>query len=228
MKSLQLSIKHPSRCRIWLRSSTRVLLVLHRYDPPHSRYCSQVSVLVCVNNCWKHLCYSNWSSVSCFVGLQGPAVFVSHVPSHSITQPNPNAPEDELRVGMTILGKKRTKTWHRGTLVSITPVGVWREDFFFLKAFSVTHFALLVCTTIFKALPYPLSCSGDNVFKYKVKFDNKGKSLLSGNHVAFDYNPTLEVLYVGARVVAKYRDGNLVWLYAGIVAEMPNTKNQMR
>ncbi|XP_075897044.1 histone-lysine N-methyltransferase SETDB1-B [Nelusetta ayraudi] len=124
-------------------------------------------------------------------GLQGPAVFVSHVPSHTITQPNPNVPEDELRVGMSILGKKRTKTWHRGTLVSITPVG-------------------------------------DNVFKYKVKFDNKGKSLLSGNHVAFDYNPTLEVLYVGARVVAKYRDGNLVWLYAGIVAEMPNTKNQMR
>lgn len=68
---------------------------------------------------------------------------------------------------------------------------------------------------------------GNGVFKYKVKFD-KGKSLLSGNHVAFDYNPTLEVLYVGARVVAKYRDGNLVWLYAGIVAEMPNTKNQMR
>lgn len=65
------------------------------------------------------------------------------------------------------------------------------------------------------------------MFKYKVKFD-KGKSLLSGNHIAFDYNPTLEVLYVGARVVAKYKDGNLVWLYAGIVAEMPNNKNRMR
>lgn len=65
------------------------------------------------------------------------------------------------------------------------------------------------------------------MFKYKVKFD-KGKSLLSGNHVAFDYNPTLENLYVGARVVAKYKDGNLVWLYAGIVAEMPNNKNRMR
>lgn len=70
-------------------------------------------------------------------------------------------------------------------------------------------------------------CAGNGIFKYKVKFD-KGKSLLSGNHVAFDYNPTLESLYVGARVVAKYKDGNLVWLYAGIVAEMPNNKNRMR
>lgn len=68
---------------------------------------------------------------------------------------------------------------------------------------------------------------GNGIFKYKVKFD-KGKSLLSGNHVAFDYNPTLEILYVGARVVAKYKDGSLVWLYAGIVAEMPNNKNRMR
>uniref|UniRef100_A0A3Q3X063 [histone H3]-lysine(4) N-trimethyltransferase n=1 Tax=Mola mola TaxID=94237 RepID=A0A3Q3X063_MOLML len=119
-----------------------------------------------------------------------PAVFVSQIPSQSITQPNPNVSEDELRVGMSILGKKRTKTWHKGTLVAISPVG-------------------------------------NGVFKYKVKFD-KGKSLLSGNHVAFDYNPTLEILYVGARVVAKYKDGNLVWLYAGIVAEMPNNKNRMR
>uniref|UniRef100_A0A672GYK3 Histone-lysine N-methyltransferase SETDB1 n=1 Tax=Salarias fasciatus TaxID=181472 RepID=A0A672GYK3_SALFA len=125
-------------------------------------------------------------------GLQGsgPAVFVSQVASQSVTQPNPNMAEDELRVGMSILGKKRTKTWHKGTLVAINPVG-------------------------------------NGILKYKVKFD-KGKSLLSGNHVAFDYNPTLESLYVGARVVAKYKDGSLVWLYAGIVAEMPNNKNRMR
>lgn len=77
----------------------------------------------CVINCCKRLFCSNLNFLSCYVGLQGPAVFVSHVPSHSITQPNPNAPEDVLRVGMSILGKKRTKTWHRGTLVSITPVG---------------------------------------------------------------------------------------------------------
>ncbi|XP_041650016.1 histone-lysine N-methyltransferase SETDB1-B [Cheilinus undulatus] len=125
-------------------------------------------------------------------GIQSsaPAVFVSQVASHSMTQPNPNIKEDELKVGMTILGKKRTKTWHRGGLVAINPVG-------------------------------------GGIFKYKVKFD-KGKSLLSGNHVAFEYNPTLESLFVGARVVAKYKDGNLEWLYAGIVAEMPNNKNRMR
>ena len=63
--------------------------------------------------------------------------------------------------------------------------------------------------------------------KYKVKFD-KGKSLLSGNHIAFTFNPILENLYVGARVVAKYKDGNSEWLYAGIVAEMPSNKNRMR
>ncbi|PWA23917.1 hypothetical protein CCH79_00010822 [Gambusia affinis] len=128
-------------------------------------------------------------------GVQSPtpAIFVSQAPSHQTmtqTQPNPNIKEDELKVGMNILGKKRTKTWHKGNLVAINPVG-------------------------------------NGVFKYKVRFD-KGKSLLSGNHVAFDYNPTLESLYVGARVVAKYKDGNLVWLYAGIVAEMPNNKNRMR
>ncbi|KAF7663620.1 hypothetical protein LDENG_00205390 [Lucifuga dentata] len=119
-----------------------------------------------------------------------PAVFVTPPTSQSMTQPNPSLKEDELTLGMNILGKKRTKTWHRGTLVAINPVGNF-------------------------------------TYKYKVKFD-KGKSLLSGNHVAFDYNPTLESLYVGARVVAKYKDGNLVWLYAGIVAEMPNNKNRMR
>lgn len=61
-----------------------------------------------------------------------PAVFVSQVPSQSMTQPNPNIAEDELRVGMTILGKKRTKTWHRGTLVAISPVGVLPKHFVLL------------------------------------------------------------------------------------------------
>ncbi|KAM4601093.1 histone-lysine N-methyltransferase SETDB1-B [Polymixia lowei] len=120
-----------------------------------------------------------------------PAVFVSQAPAHTPTQPNPAIKEDELRLEMNILGKKRTKTWHKGTLIAMNHVG-------------------------------------NGTFKYKVKFDNKGKSLLSGNHVAFEYHPTLESLYVGARVVAKYKDGNLSWLYAGIVAEMPNNKNRMR
>lgn len=64
--------------------------------------------------------------------------------------------------------------------------------------------------------------------KYKVKFDNKGKSLLSGNHIAYDYHPPADKLFVGSRVVAKYKDGNQVWLYAGIVAETPNVKNKLR
>ncbi|KFW74752.1 Histone-lysine N-methyltransferase SETDB1, partial [Manacus vitellinus] len=41
----------------------------------------------------------------------------------------PPAPGDDLntdgdlKVGMRILGKKRTKTWHKGTLIAIKPVG---------------------------------------------------------------------------------------------------------
>ncbi|XP_048881567.1 histone-lysine N-methyltransferase SETDB1-B-like [Brienomyrus brachyistius] len=126
--------------------------------------------------------------VSCQLSM--PAVFVSQAPRNTPTQPNPALKEDEMKLEMSILGKKRTKTWHPGTLIAIIPIGTG--------------------------------------FKYKVKFENKGKSLLSGNHVAFNYHPTLERLYVGARVVAKYKDGNQVWLYAGIVAEMPNSKNRMR
>ncbi|XP_039219287.1 histone-lysine N-methyltransferase SETDB1 isoform X1 [Crotalus tigris] len=98
--------------------------------------------------------------------------------------------DGDLTVGDRVLGKKRTKTWHKGTLIAIQTVGPGK--------------------------------------KYKVKFDNKGKSLLSGNHIAYDSHPVPEKLNVGSRVVAKYKDGNQVWLYAGIVAEMPNVKNKMR
>lgn len=61
-----------------------------------------------------------------------------------------------------------------------------------------------------------------------MKFDNKGKSLLSGNHIAYDYHPSAERHHVGRRVVARYKDGNQMWLYAGIVAETPNLKNKDR
>nr|XP_034953608.1 histone-lysine N-methyltransferase SETDB1 isoform X2 [Zootoca vivipara] len=98
--------------------------------------------------------------------------------------------EGDLSVGDRVLGKKRTKTWHKGTLIAIQTVGPGK--------------------------------------KYKVKFDNKGKSLLSGNHIAYDYHPSADKLHVGSRVVAKYKDGNQMWLYAGIVAETPNVKNKMR
>lgn len=42
----------------------------------------------------------------------------------------PAAPENDLntdgdlKVGMRILGKKRTKTWHKGTLIAIQTVGM--------------------------------------------------------------------------------------------------------
>ncbi|XP_056366891.1 histone-lysine N-methyltransferase SETDB1 isoform X2 [Oenanthe melanoleuca] len=98
--------------------------------------------------------------------------------------------DGDLKVGMRILGKKRTKTWHKGTLIAIQTVGAGK--------------------------------------KYKVKFDNKGKSLLSGNHIAYDYHPSAERHHVGRRVVARYKDGNQMWLYAGIVAETPNVKNKDR
>ncbi|XP_054035325.1 histone-lysine N-methyltransferase SETDB1, partial [Dryobates pubescens] len=98
--------------------------------------------------------------------------------------------DGDLNLGMRILGKKRTKTWHKGTLIAIQTVGAAR--------------------------------------KYKVKFDNKGKSLLSGNHIAYDYHPLPDRHHVGSRVVAKYKTGNQVWLYAGIVAETPNVKNKDR
>ncbi|XP_053134060.1 histone-lysine N-methyltransferase SETDB1 isoform X2 [Hemicordylus capensis] len=98
--------------------------------------------------------------------------------------------DGDLSVGDRVLGKKRTKTWHKGTLIAIQTAGAGK--------------------------------------KYKVKFDNKGKSLLSGNHIAYDDHPAADKLHVGSRVVAKYKDGNQVWLYAGIVAETPNIKNKMR
>uniref|UniRef100_A0A1A8PJR8 [histone H3]-lysine(4) N-trimethyltransferase n=1 Tax=Nothobranchius rachovii TaxID=451742 RepID=A0A1A8PJR8_9TELE len=124
------------------------------------------------------------------IQVSAPTIFVSQASSQGTTQPSSSLKKFDLRIGMNILGKKRTKTWHKGTLVAINPIG-------------------------------------NGVYKYKVRFD-KGKSLLSGNHVAFDDNPAMEDLFVGARVVARYKDGSLTWLYAGIVAEMPNNKNRMR
>ncbi|XP_053561468.1 histone-lysine N-methyltransferase SETDB1 [Bombina bombina] len=110
--------------------------------------------------------------------------------NQGVSVTNDMSKDGDLVVGMRILGKKRTKTWHKGTLISIQCVGPGK--------------------------------------KYKVKFDNKGKSLLSGNHIAYDCHPPVEKLTVGSRVVAKYKDGNQVWLYAGIVAEPPSGKNKMR
>lgn len=51
-----------------------------------------------------------------------PAVF--QTPSFSPTKPKPVIEERELTVDMIILGKKRNKTWHRGTLIAVNHVGL--------------------------------------------------------------------------------------------------------
>lgn len=105
--------------------SGKQTLFFFRCNASCPRTCFGVLPVTWYQSCWWPFYHS---------GVQGPVptVFVSQVPSQSITQPNPNVPEDELRVGMNILGKKRTKTWHRGTLVAISPVGVLPDYFVLL------------------------------------------------------------------------------------------------
>ncbi|KAM8841357.1 histone-lysine N-methyltransferase SETDB1-B-like isoform 2-T2 [Spinachia spinachia] len=67
----------------------------------------------------------------------------------------------------------------------------------------------------------------DGRLKYKVGFDEKGKSLVSGHHVALDTTPKLEQLYVGARVVVKSQD-NMFRFQPGVLAELPSRKNRLR
>ncbi|XP_033980651.1 histone-lysine N-methyltransferase SETDB1-B-like [Trematomus bernacchii] len=63
--------------------------------------------------------------------------------------------------------------------------------------------------------------------KYKIQFESKLKSLVSGHHMAFDYMPKVDGLIVGARVVVKHQteEGQFC---PGILAELPNRKNRMR
>ncbi|XP_041738795.1 histone-lysine N-methyltransferase SETDB1-A isoform X1 [Coregonus clupeaformis] len=68
----------------------------------------------------------------------------------------------------------------------------------------------------------------ENGSRYKVGFSEKGRSMLSGHHIAFDNTALLEQLYVGMRVVAKFKDVDQSWFYSGILAELPNRKNRMR
>lgn len=65
----------------------------------------------------------------------------------------------------------------------------------------------------------------DGRLKYKVSFKEKGKSLVSGHHIAFDTTPRLEQLYVGARVVVKCNDRKF---RSAILAELPSRKNRLR
>ncbi|KAM3596270.1 uncharacterized protein V6R79_011488 [Siganus canaliculatus] len=61
--------------------------------------------------------------------------------------------------------------------------------------------------------------------KYKVQFEEKGKSLVSGHHIAFNTTAKVERLYVGARVVVQC-EGSL--FRPGILAELPARKNRLR
>ncbi|XP_023265571.1 histone-lysine N-methyltransferase SETDB1-B-like [Seriola lalandi dorsalis] len=67
----------------------------------------------------------------------------------------------------------------------------------------------------------------DGRLKYKVHFEEKGKSLVSGHHIAFDCMPKVEHLFVGARVVVKYQ-ADQSHFSPGVLAELPSRKNQMR
>lgn len=62
--------------------------------------------------------------------------------------------------------------------------------------------------------------------RYKVHFDDKGKRIVSGHHVAFDTVVEKMHVYVGARVVARYPN---TWVFSpGILAEIPTRSNRDR
>ncbi|XP_020495940.1 histone-lysine N-methyltransferase SETDB1-B isoform X2 [Labrus bergylta] len=67
----------------------------------------------------------------------------------------------------------------------------------------------------------------DGHVKYKVQFEEKGKSLVSGHHIAFDAIPKREQLYVGARVVVNCQD-NASHFQTGIMVELPSRRNRLR
>ncbi|XP_017283495.1 histone-lysine N-methyltransferase SETDB1-B [Kryptolebias marmoratus] len=67
----------------------------------------------------------------------------------------------------------------------------------------------------------------DGRVKYKVSFEEKGKSLVSGHHIALDHPPKLEELYVGARIVIQSSHDEFCFL-PGILSELPSRKNRLR
>uniref|UniRef100_A0A8B9HWC4 [histone H3]-lysine(4) N-trimethyltransferase n=1 Tax=Astyanax mexicanus TaxID=7994 RepID=A0A8B9HWC4_ASTMX len=68
----------------------------------------------------------------------------------------------------------------------------------------------------------------DSGHRYKVKFEgDKGKSMLSGHHLACVNPPLLKDLFVGSRVVATYKEKDQSWMHAAVITEMPDRKNRM-
>ncbi|XP_034400348.1 histone-lysine N-methyltransferase SETDB1-B-like isoform X2 [Cyclopterus lumpus] len=122
-----------------------------------------------------------------------PPVIISSAFAHcsnETTKSRPNLPEEEVKVDMVVLGRKRSMRWQRGKILDI----VTKED---------------------------------GRLKYKVSFEEKGKSLVSGHHIAFDTTPKLEQLFVGARVVVRCQD-NKFQFRPGVLAELPSRKNRLR
>ncbi|KAM4591571.1 histone-lysine N-methyltransferase SETDB1-B-like [Odontesthes bonariensis] len=145
--------------------------------PPSAKTASQLST------------GSNESSVS----ERGPVVVLSAAFAHTSTETTtvrPDIPEEELKLDMTVLARRRAMRWQRGKIVDI----VTKED---------------------------------GRLKYKVHFQEKGKSLVSGHHIASDLTPKLEQLYVGARLVIQSSDDTRCFL-PGVLAELPSRKNRLR
>lgn len=67
----------------------------------------------------------------------------------------------------------------------------------------------------------------DGRLKYKVSFEEKGKILVSGHHIAFDTPPKVEHLFVGTWVVVQCQD-NKFQFRPGVLAELPSRKNRFR
>ncbi|XP_054462343.1 histone-lysine N-methyltransferase SETDB1-B-like [Anoplopoma fimbria] len=67
----------------------------------------------------------------------------------------------------------------------------------------------------------------DGRLKYKIGFEEKGKSLVSAHHMAFDYIPTVDQLFVGARVVVKFR-AHQSQFCPGVLGELPSRENHLR
>ncbi|XP_053190332.1 histone-lysine N-methyltransferase SETDB1-A-like [Scomber japonicus] len=67
----------------------------------------------------------------------------------------------------------------------------------------------------------------DGGVRYKINFEEKGKRLVSGHHIAFHHVPNVSQLYVGARVVVRCQDEEIQFK-PGILAELPCRKNQSR
>ncbi|KAM8766775.1 histone-lysine N-methyltransferase SETDB1-B-like [Acanthopagrus schlegelii] len=110
--------------------------------------------------------------------------------SNETTKTRPSVPQEEVKVDMVVLARRKPMRWQRGKIVEI----LTRE-----------------CGRL----------------KYKVSFEEKGRSLVSGHHIAYNNTPKLEQLYVGARVAVACHEHDNVFR-PGILAELPSRKNRLR